>query len=653
YGTVCAAAAPEGNRDYVQITACPISDNAGARKTIRVMKTLVFGAAVALGGMIVAGCAPALPTARLDPGGVTFDFQKASDTRFCIPRADTPGNIVDRAPWEDGICDVHHGKVKTADPVRRKVRDGMRWHQEEGVCRVEKLAALDAIAGKVDGKPLAPNVSGAFSKRVMLPDAKGGAWRISFYCQARHNLDGGLNYYLVYFKRRDPQTGRWVAVNSAAGREYVAYPFPDGWGRWNAFSHGVEIPAGCEAFELIMRTDGIGEMTFKDVGFFRAAPETAPVSLVVSPHGLMGGDFALSCGQPGALGYSIRKNTDDRIDVRKCLFRLTLPKGVEYLGSSFAENATVKRTSRTDGGLDVTFAPRPTLEFGRSFGSRNHMLALLRTNRPAGPLGQAILDFLSPEGTPLAKPAAIDLVAMDAIAPARKPEHYANGVYPRGDTLSFGDESLSRLYADFMKTCGVDWIITASDSDLDYANWRAAGFRHVTRQFNWTNGYGTQFWQGRPEDEKFVVDPTSVPRHGPTWDSYIARGLCPISVLNDKSFFLTNTLPREIDAPLHGADGLWANWEPFMFTGRGCNCATCQSEYAKWRSKTGGSVGDFRSEVHGRMVKKIDRLARRRTPEAGATGFIPGVSWREMASSWRENDPSPESRPIDYAGDLA
>ncbi len=56
---------------------------------MRVVNALAFGVALALGGTISPGCVPVLPTARLDPGGVTVDFQKASDERFRIPGADT------------------------------------------------------------------------------------------------------------------------------------------------------------------------------------------------------------------------------------------------------------------------------------------------------------------------------------------------------------------------------------------------------------------------------------------------------------------------------------------------------------------------------------------------------------------------------------
>jgi hypothetical protein len=115
---------------------------------------------------------------------------------------------------------------------------------------------------------------------------------------------------------------------------------------------------------------------------------------------------------------------------------------------------------------------------------------------------------------------------------------------------------------------------------------------------------------------------------------------------------MTNTVPKEIVEPLKGADGMWANWEPFMFKGRGCDCTNCLAAMSAWREEKGGSVADFRSSEHGKLIRVIDRHVRSATGGEKSVGFIPGVSWRTMGSSWREKDPLAEARPIDYAADL-
>lgn len=90
-----------------------------------------------------------------------------------------------------------------------------------------------------------------------------------------------------------------------------------------------------------------------------------------------------------------------------------------------------------------------------------------------------------------------------------------------------------------------------------------------------------------------------------------------------------------------------------MYKGKGCCCAKCKAAFAEWKkTHPNGTLTDFRSILHGRMVRTIDKHVRQATGGEKSVGFLPGVSWREMASSWREKNPSAESKPIDYAADL-
>ena len=600
-------------------------------------------------GLVLAGC-DELPKAQPDLGGVTFDFQQLSDARFSIPKTGDPGNFVDGSPWQGEVCDVHHAKVKHDNPVRKAIKDGMRWHQQDGVCHVEKLPELEKIAGQVDGKPLAQSVSGTFQKLVLLPDDKGGDYRISFRYKMRHSL-GEHGFYLVYFKKRDAQ-GRWIEAKDGAGSCYTAYPFKDDWSGWNVFSRTVKIPAGCAAFELQMRIDGIGDLMFKDVGFAKVKSETRDVSLILSPQDALGDEFVLSRGQPGGIGFSIRKNADRKISLYDCRFLLELPAGVDFVGSSFGDVSTVRTEKLPSGGTVTTFAPSKTnwFQFSKEFTTWNRMLALVKTDLPVGPAGTAKLRFTL-DGKNLAQPVELKLSVIEEIR-AIKPKRYQNGISTAGKSTFFQDAAADDLFARFMGACGVDWLICCEFTPTMLASWRKAGIRTVTPTGALANGYYLDSeWQKRPKDEAFVknAEPGDV---GRTWDNYLDRSACPLSVIEERPFFLTNTVAKRITAALKGTDGMWSNWEPFMFKRRGCDCERCRAAFAAWHAKTGGSVGDFRSLQHGKLVKVIDKHVRRATGGERSLGFIPGVSWREMTSSWREKDPSAESRPIDYADAL-
>lgn len=598
-------------------------------------------------------CVAALPPATPDFGGVTFDFKKSSDEKFRIPSVDDPANVIDRSAWHGGgYCSLHHAKARFDDAKKAAVKKCVRWHQDGGVCHIEKPASLIETAGTFEGEKLARFVSGGFTKLVVLPDDAGGNYSLGFRYKARHSL-GQYSYYLVYYKKRDPATGKWVSMKNESGQSFHAYPLADEWSVWNVFTRDIRLPAGCGAFELIMRIDGVGDLMFKDVSLVKAAVEKDDVSLVLAPHGVLGNEFALSRGQPAGIGFSIRKNTSRAINPFKCRFRLELPSGVEFLGASFADASTVKRQRLPDGSTRVTFAPIRAhwFQFDGSFSTWNRMIALVKTDRPVGRLGSARLDFLSPEGAKLSKTVQFDLSVIDTVS-AVKPERYSNGISVSGDSMRFHDPALDSAFAGFMGECGVDWLVCCRFTPDELAAWRRAGIRKVTPTGQIANGYYmTRNWKDRPAEDRFVVDaPCKV--FGTKYDDYLARSACPLSVIEEREFFKTETAEKGIKEFLKGTDGMWANWEPYMYLSRGCGCAKCKAAFAEWRAKTGGSLQEFRSKIHGDMIRVLDRHVRAATGGEKSLGFIPGVSWRTMASVWRETAPSPEARPIDYAGDL-
>lgn len=597
--------------------------------------------------------AAALPPAELDVGGVTFDFRKISDAKFRIPMPGEDGNIVDTAPWNGGeYCRLHHQKAKLDAKRLAAVKGKVRWRQGEGVFHIEKPASLIEAAGRFGDSPLAEYISGAFTKLVELPDDAGGEYRLSFRYKSRHSL-GQHSYYLAYFKKRNRSTGAWESVKDENGLSYTAYPLEDEWSGWKVFSRNLRLPPGCGAIELIMRIDGVGDLMYRDVGLVKAKAEKEDVSLILAPHGALGAEFALSRGQPAGIGFSIRKNTSRAIDPFKCRFRLELPEGVEFLGASFGDAASVRRTAMPGGGCAVEFAPTRShwFQFDGSFATWNRMIALVRTSRPAGRLGTARLDFLAPDGAPLSKSATVKLLAIDSIS-AAKPLRYCNGISTSGDSMRFHDAVPDGAFARFMGECGVDWLICCRYSREELAAWRKAGISRITPNGQPANGYYmTRNWKDRPKEDRFVAD-SPCPVFGTKYDDYIARATCPLAVIEERAFFMTNTVEKEIKEFLKGTDGMWANWEPYMFKGRGCGCAKCKDRFAKWQARTGGTLQDFRSEIHGELMRVIDRHVRAATGGERSLGFVPGVSWREMASVWRTADPSPESRPIDYAGDL-
>ena len=121
---------------------------------------------------------------------------------------------------------------------------------------------------------------------------------------------------------------------------------------------------------------------------------------------------------------------------------------------------------------------------------------------------------------------------------------------------------------------------------------------------------------------------------------------------------------------LQGTDGLWANWEPYMFNGKGCFCDSCREKFAEYVNvpleqmkqewpqelmrgkKYYAQAVRFRSLEHAKLVRTIHEAVCEVTGGDKSMGFIPGISWTEMCCIWREIPNGKEVHQSDYAADL-
>jgi hypothetical protein len=192
------------------------------------------------------------------------------------------------------------------------------------------------------------------------------------------------------------------------------------------------------------------------------------------------------------------------------------------------------------------------------------------------------------------------------------------------------------------------------------------GIRYVIANLSTcANGYMMGFWNDLPpEDVRFVFDKT--PAKGEHMNQR-GRSVCPIAVYSESSWFRNEYLPQ-LARNLKGADGLWANWELYMYVDRGCFCKKCRRAFAdfiggdevklkaQWPrialDRYRSQWEDFRSREHGRVVRTIDRHVTALTGGKKSLGFIPGVEWADMSSCWREENLAAQYRPISYVGDL-
>jgi hypothetical protein len=557
----------------------------------RIVRGLVCGLTV------IAAFWPGLGAAQApDAGGVTYDFAAFTERLFPIPKTGAPGDLVDAEPFFD-------------DP----------WG-----------------AGRK-----------AWGKYIVLPAGTGRKFRYAFRYRMRHSK-GNRGYAFVFYYNRDPQTGAFTIRKDVKGNNgsYHMWRLQDVWPEWSRFSREFQAPDGPDAVKIVIRIDGAGDLEFRDPSFMPVEAEAKfPIRAAFFPQSRLDGVYQVSEGQCGVMRLDFASTGAGKIPPEDCEFLLELPDCVRLLGTSLSDPGSRSTESLSDGRSRVRMRPRRG-----AFGPQHfHPTLLVGAVGSAGTAGVGTLEVFR-DGRAVSERERIRFEIVPSVRAAQVPKRYMNGIFFYQRAAVFGDRRADGAFAGLMGDAGVRWVICNEKTDEQLRLWRAAGIRKITPQVVVDNGYHLGSGAGRPAEDSFVRAPSVAGFE--KWNGYIDRSTCPLAVIEERDYFLKTTVPAITEA-LKGCDGLWANWEPFMYKGKGCCCGKCEKAFVEWRqAHPDGSRADFRSVLHGKLVRVIDKYVRQATGGAESVGFLPGISWREVASSWREKNPSPESKAIDYAADL-
>ena len=597
-----------------------------------------------------AGCFES-PERTVEKGGFTFDFKALSDARFRTGDV-ARGNLAEGlSDWKSGYCWIHDSKIAASDPRRKEVRKGVEWKTEDRELVITKTPALATICG--DAK-LTASVSGGYSRTVKLPDTTGGLYRLSFKYRMRH--DTGHFGGLLFTSRLSADAPKG---EKAPGLQ--VFPLPNLWSEDGIWARDIRVPPHCDRVELTMRIDGIGELRFSDFAFSKQHFET-PVTVRFSPAENIDSTFAFSAGQCGVMCVQTRRNEEAVGKRRYPEYELSLPRGYTLVEAIMT--ATNQPMSVSAGADGSTVYRMKANSYGggvppNEFQGWTPLAMLVKAADDAAP-GTATFVMLQ-EGKPISNVAKVNVFTIPAIH-AVPPKRYCNGFYPGGPYCAFKTSAAREGFADLFTAAGATWVANMQADEDVYALWRRKGIRFITPEwYNCANGFRVGDGKGRPDDQKYVTPATDNPDY--------ARATCPIAVYEEKSYFKEKFVPQ-LEKYLKGADGLWANWEPYYFAGRGCFCDNCCRAFAdwmkvpfeemkkdwphslKWGEKYGKDVLKFRSWQHGRLVKTINKYVIKATGGDRSLGFIPGIAWCEMASGWRPKNLAPEVQAIDYAGAL-
>ena len=560
--------------------------------------------------------------------GTTFDFKKISALRFPAAMSGGAESLITPATVWKPASGIHTTSVAKDAPLRLRARNGdfLKASMEDGEMRIETLAEFTPLAEKERVKPTV--LSGQMCTRIKGAEAC-ETYRVSFSYRMSHS-EGFLGACILWqYDGKGEKTGKQLTLKLT--------DFDDD---FISFAREIAIYPNTEMIEMYMRIDGIGVLQVKNLSFSRAHAKR-PIEVMLGTMGLLDNTFAVGENQCGALGFAWRTTDAVPRAMASYSFSLYLPAGFEYLGNGFSCGAKVERTP--DGGSNITLPVRRNLQPPNRQFNDYRILGVCVTAKSGAKRGKAELKTFY-EGKEIADPLLFDIYAMPPVKAVAVPERILFGFSLGGNYADYDTDVANRLFAQTAAAAGSRCVVMGGDNpQARFPFYRDAGFTKILPAWaGCANGYILDAKaKSIPEEARFKVrDPKTA------YMSFANRGICPQEIYEEGPFFKDVFLPA-LKKILAGADGLWANWEPYVFAGQGCSCKRCEAK----RSAFKGEDHDFRSKEHAKVVKTIDKWVRHFCG-TDSMGFLPGVSAKQMMKSWRRVYGKSEFKEYDYAASL-
>ena len=607
--------------------------------------------------------AAALFGAGLDKGGVTFDFQKSSSELFkpaapvaqadnLISNADGAFKEAPKDPlsWQGNYCYLHTKEIPDKDPRRAQVRKMVKWIVKDGVFSVIKPEELNKLLPLT----VVRNTSGAWRKGVALPDDKGGLYNFTFQYRGKHNGPGGA--CLIVQGYTEP-AGKWWKAKCPFFKIYPLKLSND----WQNYQNAILLPQGVKSLQVVYRIDGVGQLDIRKpaITAAKAQPDRKKLTLQLSPMGRLDRTFALATDLPGTIAFIWKRNgSRAEAKLNRPQLVLVIPNEIAYHESPGLKFLGKRQGAKeTEYRLDLTGRKERPAAMA-DFDNYLRHSALLSTKVPAGTKLSAGKAWVEDGGIRISNIETVNFMVIPKFK-AEKPRFYMPGFYTGGVYMAFTAPENIDLAARMYDAAGVRWIVGGHKAA--YASWRKAGVKAITPElFFVANGFRVGPPEGRPEADKYRAIGTHNLKE-------MERSTCPAAVYEKRPFYVSKTIPY-ITQSLEGADGLWANWEPYGYAGRGCFCDTCRKNFAKfvnvpeeqmkkeWPQELGmgrkyhKQAVRFRSLEHAKLMHTVNEAVTAATGGKGRSlGFIPGVQVDNMSSTWRKNGFDKETHPIDYA----
>ncbi len=498
-----------------------------------------------------------------------------------------------------------------------------------------------------------------FTAEVPLPDDRGGRYALSMRLKSTQTP----NY------RHEVHSNGGFHIGFTGTSKSVKLGLLTTSGDWMPWRGEFDVPKGASALAFAIRLKSGATFAFEDLAIVRL-PAPPPLRMKLAAMHEFGNTFAVSRGQVAALMFYFNKRADAKLDERRYVVEVTLPKGIAFVDTSFGDLATKRVETRPDGSTVTAFRWKGLRLYSTggfcTWGTRG-ILVRAAADAAEGVAGVGSVR-VSCDGQDICGIPEIDFSVVPPIAPVLAAKRYFNGVdYGAASYYSEmnGDDARAEHFR-FMADCGVRGLIANDDTPACRKLARANGIPHVfANSDSCADGYNFNWGRKVPDEVRFVHN------RGEN-AGFATRAVCPIAVYSDSEWLKSVWVPT-MRRELEGASGLWANWEPCHFNDAGCYCDRCREAFRAFSGMSEDELakdwpkgvapkgfaerhrkawGEFRTREHARIVRIVDRYVTGMTGGKESFGFIPGVEWADMSSCRKDEDLAAQYRPFEYAGDL-
>ena len=617
--------------------------------------------------LLAADAQGALPA--LDKGGFTVDFRGAGRTPVSGEDLLTNGSMerTDSAGRPAGWTAASYVWLPVADAAQQermqtRIAPLMRWGSAEGRSQAGRRAMhLASPRAAYDQHDPAGHEFCAYYRqyRVLPPLPRSMKYILSFYHRGHSDPDvpNSRPYARVTFYD-DENPARGSQTRTYAQNIFMAT------NSWRRGQLQFGVPKNTRCLEVWLALAGCGEVRFDDVTLHRALIQERGPTVRLMPGHYLDNLYCLSAGDAGVMIFGFRNESAAKIE-SPCLV-LRLPEGIDVLDLDASASILSRKPIRVQGAavqehrIDIRAWKRRIRDgtFPYPYNMWQGLALLLRSSLPPGQARYTAWYWLE-DGQYRTKPRSFEFRIVVPIPSVHGPRRFRSGAH-LFLVHRFLKETGSRAFAKLYKQVGFNAVHVPATGLAEELG--RLGIERYNQPL--ANGYtmGDRRPGKKPEEAVFRLADGQ-----PVWEA-----ICPVEVYRRGAYFrerIENGILRRILVTDRQAEQIMANWEPYMYNGKGCFCNRCKEEFRTfsklsaqeiervWPSAVLREYRDtwvkFRSWQHAKLMVTLEETVNALGKEAGLDShFIPEIHHGLLTSSWDKRAGNREYAAVDYLGKL-